>query len=226
MSEDFSLTGAGTGFYINFWGKLGVKQITGIDITNKSIEELIKKYPNHRFIKGNISNLDCNKILPNEKFDIITAFNVLFHIVDEEDFKHSIENSKGFSRKKTIILIMDNFLKEHEVVGWHERARTLSYYEKVLSSYSIEIKEIKPIFYFMNTPIDIEAINNNLLRCLIKTMWWLNLKSRVCCRRIGKLGGIIAYLWTYFLYLFDRIILRYTNIGPSTKLLIAKFKSK
>jgi len=218
--------GVGTGFYINFWEKLGVKQITGIDITNKSIEELQKKYPNHRFIKGDISNLDCNKMFPNEKYDIITAFDVLYHIVNEKDFENAIENIKRFSHKGTIVLIVGNILKEYKPARGHENDRTLSYYKKVLNSYSIEIKEIKPIFYFMNTPIDIEAINNNLLKYLINMMWWLNLKVRGCYRRLGKLGGIIAYLWASILYFFDRIVLKYTNVGPSTKLLLAKLKSE
>lgn len=218
--------GVGTGFYISFWEKLGAKQITGIDITNKSIEELKIKYPNHRFAKGNISSLDYNKIFPNEKFDIITAFDVLFHIVDEEDFKNAIENIRRFSHQGTIILIMDNFLKKYKSAKGHESDRTLSYYKKILNSYFIEIKEIKPLFYFMNTPIDIEVINNSLLKYLINMMWWLNLKVRGCYRRLGKLGGIIAYLWASILYFLDRIILKYTNIGPGTKLLLAKLKAK
>lgn len=218
--------GVGTGFYIKFWEKLGVEQITGIDITNKSIEELKKKYPDHKFMKGNISDLDYNKIFPNEKYDIITAFDVLFHIVDEEDFKNAIKNIRRFSNKGAIILIMDNFLKEFKSARGHESDRTLSYYKKVLNSYSIEIKKIKPIFYFMNTPIDIERINNKFFVYFIKIMWRINTKIRSIYKKLGLLGKKIDYIWAFILYFLDRIILKYTNIGPGTKLLLAKLKAE
>jgi len=117
--------GVGTDYYIDFWEKLGVKNITGIDITTKAIEELKNKYPNYRFVKGNISNMD-HKIFLNEKYDIITAFDVLFHIVEEQDFEHAIENIKSLSHEGTIILIMDNFLKDYKYAIGHENDRTLS----------------------------------------------------------------------------------------------------
>jgi len=218
--------GVGTGFYIDFWEKLGAKKITGIDITNKSIEELKEKYPNYRFTKGNISTLDYNKKFPDEKFDIITAFDVLFHIVNEEDFKNAIENIRKFSHKETIILIMDNILKEYKPAREHENDRTFLYYKKVLNSYSREIKEIKPLFYFMNTPIDIKRIDNKFLVYFIKIMWKINAKIRSIYRKLGLLGKKIDYIWAFILYFLDRIILKYTNIGPSTKLLLAKLKTK
>ena len=217
--------GIGTGYYINFWEKLGVKNITGIDITTKAIEELKNKYPNYRFVKGDISNMD-HKIFLNEKYDIITAFDVLFHIVNEKDFKNAIENIRKFSHKETIILIMDNFLKEIKPARGHENDRTLSYYKKVLNSYSVEIKEIKPIFYFMNTPIDIERIDNKFLVYFIKIMWRINAKIRSISKKLGLLGKKIYYIWAFILYFLDRIILKYTDIGPGTKLLFAKLKVK
>jgi len=88
--------GVGTGFYIDFWKKSGVRNITGIDITTKSIEELKKKYPDCKFIKADISNKNIHL---DEKFDIITAFDVLFHIVEEDTFEIAIENIKKFSQR-------------------------------------------------------------------------------------------------------------------------------
>lgn len=211
--------GVGTGFYINFWEGLGIKDVTGIDITAKSVKELKKKYPTHKFIKADI----CDKKIPiNDKFDIIIAFDVLFHIVREDKFGQAIKNIKKLCHIDTTILIMDNFLKEYKPARGHENDRTLKYYKKILGSNSMEIKDIKPIFYFMNTPIDIERINNKLIKTLLKWMWWINGKIIGGSKRIGRLGKGISYFWAFLLYCLDRIILRYTSIGPGTKLLLAK----
>ena len=215
--------GVGTGFYINFWEKLGVNDITGIDITTKSVKELTKKYPKYKFIKANISD---KKIPLNEKFDIITAFDVLFHIVKNDDFEQAINNIKKLSHKNAMILITDNFLHEHKSARGHEYDRTLRYYKKVLSYNSMRIEGIKPIFYFMNTPIDIERISNKLIRIIIKQMWRMTGIITSYSRKLNGFGEAIIHLWVIILYCADRIILKYTSVGPSTKLLIANFNPK
>lgn len=215
--------GVGTGFYINFWEKLGVNDITGFDITTKAIEELNKKYPNYKFIKRDISDTEQN--IPDEKYDIITAFDILYHIVKNKDFESALENIRKFSHKDTVILIMDSFLRRNIPTRFHENDRTLDYYKQVLNSRLLDIVEIKPIFYFMNAPIDIERLNNEFSKFLTKRMWWLNLKINSFCKRIGRCGKPISYLWAFSLYCLDSIILKCISLEPSTKLLFAKPKS-
>ena len=117
---------------------------------------------------------------------------------------------------------MDNFLKIYKPAYGHEKDRTLEYYEQIFKNYDLKIKIIKPIFYFMNTPIDIERINNKLLALLIKSMWRINGKVTYYFKKLEGLGRISTYLLAMILYCFDRIILKFTSIGPSTKLLLAK----
>jgi ubiquinone/menaquinone biosynthesis C-methylase UbiE len=214
--------GVGTGFYINFWEKLGVKHITGIDITTKAVSELKKRYPNYRFIKADVSKAGFLPI--NEKFDIVTAFDILFHIVKQDEFEQAIKNLKKLCHRNTIILVMDNFLKECKPSRGHENDRTLKYYKNILSSNGIEIEGVRPIFYLMNTPIDIERINGNLLKYFVIVAWRMNTKVTRCLKKLGMLGRCVAYCWALTLYCIDRVILKCTSVGPSTKLLLAKDK--
>jgi len=214
--------GVGTGFYINFWEKLGVKHITGIDITTKAVSELKKRYPNYRFMNADVSKSEFLSI--NEKFDIITVFDVLFHIVKQDEFEQAIKNLKNLCHRDTIILVMDHFLKEYKTSGWHENDRTLKYYKNILSSNGIEIESVRPIFYLMNTPVDIERINGNFLKYFIRMAWRINTKMTRCFKRLGVLGRCVAYCWALTVYCIDRVILKCTSVGPSTKLLLAKDK--
>jgi len=211
--------GVGTGFYVKYWEKLGVKSLTGIDITARSIAELKKRYPNHRFIRANIGD---TKIPINEKFDIITAFDVLFHMISDDEFEQAIKNIRNLSHANTIILITDNFLKAYKPPRSHENDRTLKYYKSVLTANSLEIDDIKPIFYLMNTPIDRERINGELAKILTKAMWWVTLKIMGYAKHLGILGRGITYFWGLALYCGDRMILKCTSAGPGMKLLLAK----
>ena len=70
--------GCGTGFYIDYWEKMGAAGIVGLDITEASISRLTAIYPKFKFVKADITD---EKLELKEEFDIITAFDVLFHIV-------------------------------------------------------------------------------------------------------------------------------------------------
>jgi len=214
--------GVGTGFYINFWEKLGVNNITGIDITAKSVATLKKKHPNYQFVKADISS----NVLPlNKKFDIITAFDILFHIVQEKDFEQAIKNIKAFSHKDSIILITDCFVKVYKPMPGYQNYRTLKHYRRVLNKYGMQIEIIKPIFYFMVSPIDIERINNPMMSFLIKQLWQTSMKVINHSKKLGKLGKIINYLLGLGVYCLDRLVLISNHTGPSTKLVLIRVKS-
>jgi len=83
--------GCGTGFFVDFYFKRGAKEITGIDITKTSISMLKEKYPAYNFYVADISDLNYPVKL-KEKFDIINAFDVLYHITDDSKFEMAMHN--------------------------------------------------------------------------------------------------------------------------------------
>ena len=161
--------GVGSGFYIDFWQNKGVAQITGIDITETSVSTLRTIYPQHRFIKADIgSDLDLY-----EEFDIITAFDVLFHIVDEGAFEKAISNIRRLCHEKSYVLITDIFLKDPIEPAFHENHRTLNRYIDILANNEMQIQAIYPIFYIMTEPFDQKAIKNSVCKILTSNLWRL-----------------------------------------------------
>lgn len=215
--------GIGTGFYINFWERLGVKHITGLDITRKSISELTVKYPQYTFIRRDISE----ELSIKHKFDIIIAFDVFFHIVEEHEFEKAISNIKSISHTKTFILISDNFLKEYRPKAFHKNDRTMSRYKKVLVDNGFYITDIQPIFYFSNAPVDLAAIKSKAFQLLLKASWSLVRKvlSYTSHKKLNKIGGkSVGFILGWLLYHIDGLCLRYVKKGVSTKLLLARVK--
>ena len=191
--------GCGTGFYIDYWDRLGAAEIVGLDITETSISRLTANYPKHKFIKADIT---ANGLELKGEFDIITAFDVLFHIVDEDKFEQAIKNIGRFSRKKNKILITDSFLTEPRPSGFHENYRTIHRYREVLNNNGLGIVKITPIFLIMGNP-------------RIRRILSLG-------NRLGLPGRLMNYLLGGCSYLMDGIIRRYAPSGSGSKLLLAQ----
>ncbi|MCK5332361.1 class I SAM-dependent methyltransferase [Candidatus Parcubacteria bacterium] len=204
--------GVGSGFYVNYWKKKKISEFIGIDITEKSVKELSSAYPEYKFIRADISSPD----LPiKEKFDIITVFDVLFHVLDEDKFEQIIQNIKKISHEKSIILIMDSYLKHSYQESFHVKLRTLSRYIEVLKKNEMKIKVIKPIFYFMSKPLNSKFLHSPRL-----LLWYLIASIIVLFDNSGKYGKVLNNLIGKLLYSIDKIILKYNINGPSTKLMV------
>lgn len=202
--------GCGTGFYIEFWKKWGARSLTGLDLTQKSVSELSRRFAEYSFYKGDIGARDLNL---NRKFDLITAFDILFHIVDEERFSQAIHNIGTMASAGAIILISDNFLRDgREKVFFGQNNRSYERYRIELEKNNIEIVQLKPIFYLMNGPIDMK---DNLLSGTYSLLWS---KMAYLMGKSETLGQIIGFS----LYYIDGVLIRLFQNSITTELLICK----
>lgn len=84
--------GPGTGFYTNILKNLGIKKLLGIDISQISIDNLKKNFPDYTFdhlsIYEKLDFYEKNK----ENFDLCCVIDVLLHIVDDVKHKQAIHN--------------------------------------------------------------------------------------------------------------------------------------
>ena len=92
--------GPGTGFYTEILKSSGVKNYTGLDITDVAISKLKKENPSFKFIKR-----DITKSPPPEKYDLVVMIDVIEHIVEEEKLKKAIGNIKKSLKPKGIFIL-------------------------------------------------------------------------------------------------------------------------
>lgn len=203
--------GCGTGFYVEFWRNQSVQHLTGIDLTQKSVTELSIKYKTYKFYREDIGERELRL---HGKFDLLTAFDVLFHIVDEDRFENAICNIGRLATTGATILISDNFLKKARLGAFNQAHRTLEQYKKTLIKNGIEVLDIKPIFYLMNGPINIQ---DSLLFGIYRKLW------KIVMYFIGKyevlgeiMGGILYFVDGFLIKIFKRSI--------TTELLICRKK--
>ncbi len=196
--------GSGTGFYLGLWKGLGVKSITGIDISEQAIENLKHKFPAETFYLQDITKIFAH----DRKFDLISCMDVLFHIVDDENFKNAIQNLSHSLVSGGYLILTDNFVHGPERKQQHHVSRSLSNYEHVIMSVDLRIVYRKPVFFFLNYPVDSNNYALNLL-------WKFFLRVVPGNENIGYLMGCLFYP-------IDLILARVLSEGPSTEIMICK----
>ena len=144
--------GCGTGFFVEFYKQLGVKEIVGIDITSISIESLKLKYPEYDFIRGDVSSYKLEKIV-KRKFDILNVFDVLYHIKGDKAFEQAIANISSLTQKMGFIFISDMYGLNNIEPAEHVKFRGRKIYKEVLAENGIEMIGILPLYYLLNQPI-------------------------------------------------------------------------
>lgn len=212
--------GVGTGYYLCFWKRRGISGFTGLDITDKSVGELRALHPDCSFFKTDISEpltLDLGT------FNIVAVFNVLFHVKGDENFETALSNIAGVLADGGNLLIIDNFLAgQRPLTGHHEEHRTLSCYEDALAAAGLEIAEMVPISFIMNTPVNAASVSNRTARLL--AVWGFRLNEFVSkvLRKMGNPGEKLTDVWGFILYNVDRAALRVFREAPGQQIAVIR----
>jgi SAM-dependent methyltransferase len=144
--------GSGTGFYLDRWKELGVRQLRGSDFSEVAVSRLQQRYPEIEF-----SQLDIGDHLPESLHasqDAVSAFDMLFHIVDDSRYRQAIQNIHAALAEGGWFLFSDLFVHEETKRWEHMVARSLDEVERTLTSAGFRIVSRKPVFALMNQPLD------------------------------------------------------------------------
>lgn len=198
--------GSGTGFYVERWQELGISSLTGMDITETVVERLRARYPQHRFVRRDIGE---PAELPHERFGAVSAFDVLFHIVDDDRYRRAFENIAALLEPGGLFVFSDNFVHATTVHVSDQASRPLATIEAILADAGFEIVLRRPMFYLMNEPVDSD-------RRLHQAFWW-HLVGQLRAR-----GTHASWSFGAALYPFEVAIVSLLREGPSTELMVCR----
>lgn len=195
--------GSGTGFYIERWKELNVKSIHGSDITDIVVENLLKKYPSLSFTRIDIGE---KIVSPTPSYDFISAFDVLFHIVDDDRFNQAIENIHGLLKEKGYFVLSDNFIHGKTVRLEHQVSRSYESMTSIIESKGFKEISVIPMFVLMNTPVDSK---NRFVKKFFSAMTSIVSKGEIFGWIIGNLIAPI-----------EKILILCKKESPSTEIRI------
>jgi SAM-dependent methyltransferase len=201
------------------WRELSAGEVIGFDITEIAVNAAKERFnnPGWRFAKADIgSKLD----LGNGKgaCDLATAFDVLFHLVEDQNWNGALDNIASAVKPGGHAIIFDKYQSVENAIG-HVRRRTLDTYREALEKRGFEIVTVRPIFFLMNSPTDLSGFS----KFVFKTFWSLTKMPYKIFKHVG-LGEFFGGLMGALLFLPELMLSRIFSSGPSTKLLIARKK--
>lgn len=199
--------GAGTGFYMERWIRFRA-QVVGMDFTGAAIEGLSQRFPGARLIQGDIGGSLEGISLRQGSFHAISAFDVLFHIVDDTAYARAFQNIALLLRPGGWFLWSDNFVRRKTERIPHQASRPCADSARLVEGAGFEILGRVPMFVLMNYPAD------SRFR-LTRWAWTAMVGPATLAEPLGWLIGAA-------LYPIERRLVRKLSESPSTELMICR----
>ena len=145
----------GVGAYAALWQKLEIKEWVGVDLSEGAIDRLRGRFPEATFAQVDLTRGDppLQALLADRRFDLVTAIDVLYHIVDELDFVKALDSLARRVGDDGCLLLSDVFAARATRVAAHVLRRPLARYEEVLSPHGMQLVEREPVFAILGDPI-------------------------------------------------------------------------
>lgn len=198
--------GSGTGFYLDLWRALGAGHVEGSDYSAVAVERLRRARPSTP-----IRQLDLGgdaSALPADPYDVVSAMDMLFHIVDADAYARAIANLGRLVRPGGQLVMTENLLAHRVEHGPQQVSRSEEEILGLLRASGFEVVAWIPMFVLLNTPVD--------SRSRFLHAWW-TLLTKVASRHelLGRLAGAAVFP-------LELLALRLARRGPSTKLLVCR----
>ena len=185
--------GCGSGFYTDFWQARGVRDYVGLDISSRTIDRLANAYPEYRFVHADITEALPEALSDRGSFDIITVFDVLYHIIDNRRFESAIANIGGLLTEDGRLFIMDLLCRRNYQVSKHVIYRARDAYLAELRKNDLALADSELLFHFLVPPITGIRIIDLLFGGIFKVFGrGLRLNDRLAIWAAGKLRRLDA----------------------------------
>jgi hypothetical protein len=139
---------------------------------------------------------------------MVSAFDVLFHIVDDSRVAQAVQNNYSIFQPGGLLVFSDNFFHGETIRATNQVSRSLKEIENVLIAAGFKIVERTPMFALMNYPVDSESQ-------ILKKSWRILAK-------IVSIHEISGFLIGALLYPVELLCVAAVKEGPSTEMMICR----
>jgi SAM-dependent methyltransferase len=199
--------GSGTGFWLDVWRSLGVRTLVGSDMTQVALQKLRDQDPGLELLHLDISEIDAIATI-KKRFDLISAFDVLFHIMEQNQFENAISNVAKLLRPGGYFLFTDTFVHGKTVWANHQVSRSLEAITRILGASGFEIIKRAPMFVLMGTPTDTSS--------RIPAFLWKIAMVPV------RLAHFMGHIYGPTLFPFEIVLTKLLRESPSTEIMICR----
>jgi SAM-dependent methyltransferase len=142
----------GTGAYAGLWRGLGVRNWVGVDISSHAIAHLQRRFPDGEFYVVDLGQ--PGKALEGKQFDLVTAIDVLYHVVDDSQFETALRWLASRVGEHGYLVVSDVFSDS----PWgrrfpHVRRRPMEIYLRILEPFGLRLVDRQPVFAILADPV-------------------------------------------------------------------------
>lgn len=153
--------GVGTGAYAGLWRELGVMEWVGVDISKAAVATLRTRFPEGEFY---VLDLARPRSLGSRTFDLVTAIDVLYHIVADDDFESALTWLGRRVNEQGHLVVSDVFTDS----PWgrrfpHVKRRPMVIYETILQPLGLRLVGREPVFSVLGDPVPDGSVRSRAL---------------------------------------------------------------
>jgi SAM-dependent methyltransferase len=185
---------SGVGAYARAWRRLEASVWVGLDISADAVAHCRRLYPAGQFLEQDLTAEDWPAIR-GRAFDLVTAIDVLYHLVDEPAFEAALRNLASCVPLRGMLLISDVFVPRDKQIAPHVRRRSLETYQKVLGP-DMVLVDREPVFAVLGDSVPRSP--RRLADHALLTAWKLIARSLLAtpaALRDPVGAGLVAMAW-------------------------------
>jgi SAM-dependent methyltransferase len=141
--------GAGTGFFVRWYAERGAL-VDGVDISPTAVSRLSETFPGRAFYLADFAGDELS--LPGS-YDIINAWDVLYHQVSGEAFRRFLERVSALLAPGGLFLATDALgCSSAQSAAPHVVFRPAAAYQAILEPLDIHLVQCLPLYQYLNRP--------------------------------------------------------------------------
>jgi 2-polyprenyl-3-methyl-5-hydroxy-6-metoxy-1,4-benzoquinol methylase len=140
--------GCGIGYFENWLERVYGMRTCGVDVSLELMHALTRRHRQRRYICWNFADGPSPEFL-REHFRLLTFIDVLYHIIDDEKWSHTLQNAIAHLCPGGLVLMTDITGGSAPCTGPHVRFRSLTAYEEQFSACGLKrLAEANMYFLF------------------------------------------------------------------------------
>jgi 2-polyprenyl-3-methyl-5-hydroxy-6-metoxy-1,4-benzoquinol methylase len=141
--------GCGTGFFEDLWQRAGARAIAGIDIVPEVIARLSVAHPERTYLCADIGS-DAAPLTTLGTFDVVTAIDVLYHVVDDALVERILDALISSVEKSGVFVFSDALADSRPAP--HVKFRDVDWWGRALATRGLQIRGLEPVAIVHNRP--------------------------------------------------------------------------
>jgi SAM-dependent methyltransferase len=142
---------SGVGAYAPAWRRLGCATWVGLDISADAVAHCRRLYPGGEFLEQDLTAPEWPAV-GDRVFDLVTAIDVLYHLVDDAAFEAALRNLAARVCRGGMLVLSDVFVPCDRQIAAHVRRRCLGSYQEVLGP-DMVLADREPVFAILSDPV-------------------------------------------------------------------------